>query len=249
MAGEAVGESLVKIGTLAEKTSSGIDKVTSTTGKVWEGIKGLDIIFVRFVDDIYGPMMLLTEGFCFFMGITLAAVALMRLAKQGPQGPKPIGTFMTLVVATVLFSAGMMVDSFSETLFCSPPGDFDTVLIYKLKSGDSDLQQRANVAIESAVKFVQLVGLIAFIRGWFVLKAVSDGTTQSTMMAGFTHIVGGILAINIVPLVITFQNTLGGGSGKGFQIFEGSVCGSSISFLEDPGPILLPLHSLTSLVT
>lgn len=56
---------------------------------------------------------------------------------------------------------------------------------------------------------VQLIGFISFIRGWIMITKVSPHNQQVTMGKAFTHIVGGILAINIGGTIDILQNTLG----------------------------------------
>ncbi|HEX2753172.1 MAG TPA: hypothetical protein VHP34_08775, partial [Alphaproteobacteria bacterium] len=57
--------------------------------------------------------------------------------------------------------------------------------------------------------FVMLVGYIAFIRGWFVLKAFADGQQGATVAQGLTFLIGGSLAINLGELVNALQETVG----------------------------------------
>jgi hypothetical protein len=54
-----------------------------------------------------------------------------------------------------------------------------------------------------------IIGIISFIRGWFIIRDVAEGNQQASMMAGATHIIGGALAINLGPILAAVQNTLG----------------------------------------
>lgn len=56
--------------------------------------------------------------------------------------------------------------------------------------------------IDTIVQFIQLVGLISFIRGWFILsQAGGSGAQQGSFGKGIVHIIGGILAINFIPFM------------------------------------------------
>ena len=56
--------------------------------------------------------------------------------------------------------------------------------------------------INTIVQFIQLVGLISFIRGWFILsQAGGSGAQQGSFGKGIIHIIGGILAINFIPFM------------------------------------------------
>jgi hypothetical protein len=57
-----------------------------------------------------------------------------------------------------------------------------------------NMGQKTLVAI---LAFVQFVGLLAFVRGWFVMHNIGKSSDASLGKA-LTHIIGGILAINIV---------------------------------------------------
>ena len=51
----------------------------------------------------------------------------------------------------------------------------------------------------SLATIIQTIGLIAFIRGWvLVARSASQGQSPGGMGKGITHVLGGILAMNIV---------------------------------------------------
>ena len=58
---------------------------------------------------------------------------------------------------------------------------------------------------------VQIVGFIAFIRGWVILARIAHqgGQQQGGIGKGITHIVGGIFAVNIFETWRIIQATLG----------------------------------------
>ena len=63
------------------------------------------------------------------------------------------------------------------------------------------------------VLFIQVIGLIAFVRGWIIIAKVGQaggGGHQATMGKGIMHIIGGVLAINIVQTMNIINNTLYG---------------------------------------
>ena len=62
------------------------------------------------------------------------------------------------------------------------------------------------------LKYLSLVGLIAFLRGWVILSKMGhSGSQPGSVGKGITHIVGGILLINIVQTVQVIAHTLGYG--------------------------------------
>ena len=64
-------------------------------------------------------------------------------------------------------------------------------------------------AFRSVLYLIQIVGLIAFIRGWMIIaKGTAEGQ-QAGWGKGLMHIVGGIMAINIVATSNIVTATLG----------------------------------------
>jgi hypothetical protein len=55
----------------------------------------------------------------------------------------------------------------------------------------------------------QLVGLISFVRGWNILRNAIEGVGQATVPQGLTHIIGGVLAMNISGFMVALDATLG----------------------------------------
>lgn len=59
------------------------------------------------------------------------------------------------------------------------------------------------------LRIVQLVGLIAFIKGWVIIARASGQGRQETFGKGLVHLLGGIAAFNIVGTARMLANTLG----------------------------------------
>ncbi len=67
-------------------------------------------------------------------------------------------------------------------------------------------------SVEVLMQIVQIVGLISFIRGWvFLAHAAQPSSGQPVFGKAMTHIVGGILAINIEGTREMLMNTFGVG--------------------------------------
>jgi len=170
---------------------------------------GMDELIVNFMTDIGGPVEDLLTVFTYIAAIAFLLVGISRLTKrmeEGPRGPAGMGTLMTFVASGALFAFGDMMGVFTTSLFG------DTTLMTKasitaaIDPADADKIERV---IEAVMVFVMLVGFIAFIRGWFVLKAFADGQSGATLAQGLTFLFGGALAINLGELVNALQATLG----------------------------------------
>ena len=66
------------------------------------------------------------------------------------------------------------------------------------------------IYVEPILGIIQIIGIIAFMRGWLLLaKATNPGQQPGAISKGVTHIIGGILAVNIRTFITVIYQTLG----------------------------------------
>ena len=118
------------------------------------------------------------------------------------RGPGGAGTVLCFALGTVMFSFPSWLESGGLTLFGS--GERVRTLSY----GGVDAE-RYDALLAALFSCVQFVGVVAFLKGWFVLRAAADGFGRSTMASGVWHIVGGLLGWHIVPVLAAVQQTIG----------------------------------------
>jgi intracellular multiplication protein IcmC len=117
---------------------------------------------------------------------------------------KVYGDLRTMMSVQTNFKATMMV-FFAGTALLYAPTAFKSMLLstfattsvtdpmsYVTASSLSTL-----LASQAVLRFIQLIGTISFIKGWISLTHVSNPNGRSTMGKAVTHIVAGLLAINI----------------------------------------------------
>lgn len=185
-------------------TDTGRTSATLTSG-------GLDEMIVNLMVNIGAPIELLLTSFTYIAAITLLLVGISRLTKrmeEGPRGPAGMGTIMTFVASGALFSFADMMGVFSSSMFGNTTVMTDLDIDSSIVS-DATERARLEAVVESVMAFVMIVGYIAFIRGWFVLKAFADGSNNATLAQGLTFLFGGALAINLGELVNMLQTTVG----------------------------------------
>jgi hypothetical protein len=187
-------------------------EVTGYAGWAGGGM-GLDGILVNLFADIYHPLMTLIFAFGYLAGLVLVFIGISRIlktAQDGPRGPTGIGTIMMFVVSGVLFSLSTIMGTFSSTLF----GDNEvaTFAVLHTSTGDGLVDGHILAVISTVLVFMTIVGYISFLRGFFILKEVSEGTGQASLMAAVTHIFGGAIAVNLGPMMNAVQNSLGLGN-------------------------------------
>lgn len=172
---------------------------------------GLDGLISNLMTDIYTPLIFLINWFGIIAGVLLIFIGITRLMKssqEGAKGPGGIGTIMTFIAGGALVSFSPMISVFLESVFTGSGAQTYASLSYTAgMSGDA--VARSNTVIAAIMRFVLLLGLISIMRGIFIVRGVSEGTSQASMMAGITHIVGGALAVNLGGLIQAAQTTLG----------------------------------------
>ena len=170
---------------------------------------GLDSMLVALVGDIIQPIMNLFGAFGYIAGLVFIVIGISRLiktAQEGPRGPAGIGTIMTFVTAGILFSLEGIMGSFSTSLF----GDniIETYGVLDQSTGDVAVDKHIESVISAVIAFMFIIGWVSFIRGFFIIREVSEGG-QASLMAGMTHIFGGALAVNLGPMMMAVQSTFG----------------------------------------
>jgi len=172
---------------------------------------GMDQMIFELIDDIAEPMMILLTSFAYISGALLLVVGISRMiktAQDGPRGPSGLGTVITLFVAGTLMSGSSMITAFTGSFFgdgtISTFANIDPAII-------ANPVDRARIAavIESLMIFITIVGVIAFLRGLFVLRAFAEGSQNATIMQSLTFLFGGALAINMGDLVNVLGTTVG----------------------------------------
>lgn len=200
------------VGSLFGSNMGSNDKLTGTgynTATLSAG--GLDKMIVDVMQNVAGPMQNMLVAFSYLSGVALLLVGISRLTKrmeEGPKGPAGFGTIMTFISAGMLFNYGSSMGVFTSSLFG------DSQLMTKITVDSSVISNTADAGkvqyvLEGLEVFVMIVGYIAFLRGWFVLKSFADGQQGATLAQGLTFLFGGAVAINMGEFVNAITNTVG----------------------------------------
>lgn len=179
---------------------------TATTS----GGYGLDTMLVALVADILTPLTMLFRGFCYLAGLIFIVIGIsrvMKTAQEGPRGPAGVGTVMTFLTAGVFFSLDAVLGSFATSLFGT--NVVTTYPVLDQSTGDTAVNDHIQAVITAVTAFVFIIGWVSFIRGFFIIRNVAEGTGQASMMAGLTHVFGGAIAVNLGPMMNAVQATLG----------------------------------------
>lgn len=125
-----------------------------------------------------------------------------------------IGALLVYLPSTeVVFSntllGGNNASAIARTMDISKVGTISERMLGE--TGSSRLSSYWQEVINTLVLYIQVLGLVSFIRGWIIISKPAQGG-QGTVGKGITHIIAGIIAINFVDVVIILRNTVLGTS-------------------------------------
>ncbi|WP_342220705.1 hypothetical protein [Rickettsiella endosymbiont of Miltochrista miniata] len=151
-------------------------------------------------------LLTMTDQFPNIYRLITALAYLMGIAFifRGVYQLKVYGDLRTMMSVQTNFKATMMV-FFAGTALLYAPTAFKSMMLSTFATTDvTDPMGYGQVhnlstllASHAVLLFVQLIGTISFIKGWVSLTHVSNPNGRSSMGKAVTHIVAGLLAINI----------------------------------------------------
>lgn len=161
------------------------------------------------------PIEKLVTGSAYLMGLAFAYKAIACLKHHGERASaqqqaglkEPLVYFMVAAVF-IYFPTGLSV--LMKTSF-----GYSSVLAYSsLQTQNPTLNTLFGPSSEvgrSLSMIIQVIGLIAFIRGWVLIsRSATHGQSPGGTSKGIMHVIGGVLAMNIVGTLEVLNNTLYG---------------------------------------
>ncbi|WP_162061038.1 hypothetical protein [Undibacterium sp. KW1] len=145
------------------------------------------------------------QAMAFVTAMFLFGFSMFKLKRIGERKSDEgaMSVVMTLLAATGMFYLSSSIDTFLVSTFGT-----SSIMTYTTSSIlDADGIKAARVVIG----FVNLIGLIAFVRGWYALKMLGSGGghKEDTAKRAIVLLVGGTFCLNIVALSEVLQKTLG----------------------------------------
>ena len=159
----------------------------------------------------FGSLKALTAAIAYLSGIGLIFKGLAMFRSFGRQSmseqPEIAGPLVYIIVGAILIYLPTNIDVNLVTIFGTTElGAASELLSYTPDLGGQNLMDFLNVI----VSYLQLLGLIAFVRGWLILSKMGQrGEQPGSFTKGLMHIIGGILLINLVGTIQVLANTFG----------------------------------------
>lgn len=176
---------------------------------------GLDTLMINLVRNIRGPLTYMMFAIAGTMGVYLIVRGLLKAAKYGtdPRAHSVTNILTSLIIGAVLVVLSQSIDMIMSSVIgvsnaSGGVATFDDVSWTAIDSLGGN-QTHFKAAMKAALTFFQLVGLISFVRGWNVIRNSVEGTQQATFAQGLTHIIGGVLAMNIYMFIEFMNATFG----------------------------------------
>jgi intracellular multiplication protein IcmC len=174
---------------------------------------GLDGLMLNVVYNIKSPMVFFLSALSIIMGIFLVFRGLVKASKFGQERATSIPQILGHVfIGTILYTVGTSMNMIMSTVFGDGNIFGSNTVLSAISTDVAGNTQPFQNAVYAALTFFQLIGMIAFIRGWLILKDSVDHSGQGNKLAqGLTHIVGGVLAVNIYRFLEVMDTTFGTG--------------------------------------
>lgn len=157
------------------------------------------------------PVSQLVTGSAYLIGIILVFKAFYHLKVYGEartmmSSQTSIKTPVTYMIVGAVF---LWLPTAFYSILATGYGGGARILSYDEWVGASNLTRQGRVVMGAIFRLVQIIGLIAFIRGWMYISKGADKGAQAQTGKALTHIVGGILGMNIVWTANVLQATVG----------------------------------------
>ena len=171
-------------------------------------MQGRDVgdALISLVRDLDPALMGLISVCCYLLALAAflqGAARLLRLSEDRFNGPSAAGTALCFLVCLVLASFPSWLAAGGESLFGT-----DTAASASL-GHESPRGAGYDALLGAVLTVVGWVGLLAFLRGVFVLRSAADGLPGASAGRAAMHMLGGICAWHIESLIAAVQTSLG----------------------------------------
>jgi hypothetical protein len=184
------------------------------------------------LSNVIVPLTSLVLVFSYIAGITFIFKGIVLFKKFGTTGMSQAqpgefsGPLMKIIIGAILIYLPTSTDILMNSLFTTGTSIFSSGSVASLSdytalgagssllsygTGDS-LSATWQSLADTLVLYIQFLGLISFLKGWFIMShSTGQGAQPGSFSKGLTHIIGGIIALNFVGVVNIINTTIYGG--------------------------------------
>ncbi len=150
------------------------------------------------------------EKICWIAGVFFVLKGLYMLKKMGYKtafmggGAGLTGPSFVVIIGVILINTPAFIKILLMTLFATD--SVQNTVSWESRQGTDTWYS----AITPMIGLIQVIGLIAFFRGWVLLvKANKENAQPGNMSKGLMHVIAGVMAINITGTIDMINQTLG----------------------------------------
>lgn len=171
---------------------------------------------LRNIAQTLEPVERMLTGMAYLMGLAFAFKAIYSLKVYGEARTMMASNASLKEPVTYLFISAVFLylPKMMAVLLLSTFGDSNVLSYAPLNSSNSSMEAlfgSGSPVGRPLTMIIQVIGVIAFIRGWVLVgRGAGQGGQPGTTGKGLMHVFGGILAINIVKTLEIINNTLYG---------------------------------------
>jgi intracellular multiplication protein IcmC len=155
---------------------------------------------------------------CWMLGVITFTLGMLKLKKFGQMTvfmsthAEIVGPIVRIIIGTLLLYTPFSINIVLSSLWgqgagqLGEPGQEGTMQGYKMIA-ESDTSAQA--LMFPVFSMVQVIGLVAFIRGMMKMTKVGEQGTQGNIQSGLMLVFGGVMAINIVATTNAVRATFG----------------------------------------
>jgi hypothetical protein len=181
---------------------------TSTNAPVANGANSFQTAVAYFAANAADPLTKLTIAAGTVIGLALMAHGLYeatKLSAQGMQREAMPSVIMKLVIGTILLNADVLMRLISSSFGLQAQSGLDTnfsslasssITAYNSAMTSMNMMEACNQITKLTSYVLFPFGLMAFIRGWMLVKATVDGRSQGGIGNGLVYVVGGVTLCN-----------------------------------------------------
>lgn len=164
--------------------------------------------FLENIANTLDPFSKLVTGGAYLFGLAFFFKAMYHLKVYGEaRTMMSTQTSLRQPLTYLLIGAAFLYLPTAVDLMLSTTFGSDNILAYSEWEGNT---QYGGVSMDAIFKIIQFVGLVAFLRGWLLLsQTAGQGAQPQAFGKALTHILGGILAMNVVGTANILSATMG----------------------------------------